>query len=311
MRATLQDKAQLYSQLHLGLAAGVPLARLLSADSLPKPFAIHARRLARNVEEGRPLSIALRKAAIINPWEQQLLEIGEEGGRVPAVLRDLSDFFEARRRQLGMLKSKLAYPVLVLIVAILVRPLPELARGDLTTFDYLFGAGLKFLALYALYRFAIRRLFERAVGVAFNPLLLRILQHLRDEHWLRQHYEVAYLDLITLCLDCGLNAAEALRLLRDACNDPDYRQRHTFALQQVEIGGLSLAQALVGTGLLRNGTLQSFVIASEQSGTLHSDLRKYLVRKRLENAESFEHFIKRVAVWLYAGSMLLLLGTYL
>lgn len=311
MRATLQDKAQLYGQLHLGLKAGVPLERLLSAAMLPKVFAVHARRLARNVQEGRPLSAGLRATGIIQPWEAQLLAIGEEGGRVPAVLRDLADFFETRRRQLGTLKGKLVYPVLVLVAAILIRPLPALARGSLSPGAYLFDAGVQLLFLYLGYRVLVARPFERAVAAAFNPWLLKLLRHLDDQHWLRQHYEVAYLDLITLCLDCGLNTGEALRLLREASADPDYRQMHNFAIQQVEIAGLSLAQVLAGTGLLRNATLQSFVVTSENSGTLHSDLRAYLVRKRLENASNLEHFVKRIALWLYAGSMLLLLASYL
>jgi type II secretory pathway component PulF len=311
MRATLQDKARLYAQLHQGLKAGVPLERLLTADVLPGPFALHARRLNRNVQEGRPLSAALRTSGIIQPWEEQLLVIGEDGGRVPSVLRDLADFFETRQRQLRTLKSKLVYPVLVLVAAILVQPIPALASGALSPAAYAGGAAVKLLVLYAGFRLLVARPFERAMGAAFNPLLLRALHYLGDGHWLRQHYEVAYLDLVTLCLDCGLDAAEALRLLREACDDADYRQRHTFALQRIDIAGLSLAQTLGGMGLVRNPMLQSFLIASENSGTLHSDMRAFLVRKRAENAATLEHFVKKVALWMYVGAMLLLLGSYL
>ncbi len=311
MRVSLQDKAQLYGQLHQGLKAGVPLERLLSAEMLPKPFISLARRLARNIQEGRPLSAALSATGIVKSWEKQLIEIGEEGGRVPAVLRDLSDFFETRRRQLGTLKAKLVYPVIVLVAAILIQPIPALANGMLSPGAYAVGAAAKLLVLYFGFRFFVARPFERAVGAAFNPLLLRVLPHLDDQHWLRQHHEVAYLDLVTLCLDCGLNAAETLRLLRDGCDDPEYRQSHTLALQRIDIAGLSLAQTLIGTGLLRNTTLQSFVVTSENSGTLHSDLRTFLIRKRTENAGNLEHFVKKVALWGYMGSMLLLLSTYM
>jgi general secretion pathway protein F len=311
MRATLQDKAQLYGQLHQGLQAGVPMERLLSTEMLPRPFVIHARRLARNLQEGRPLSAGLRATGIIKPWEEQLLAIGEEGGRVPAVLRDLSDFFETRRRQLNMLKAKLVYPVIVLVAAILIQPIPALANGSLSPTAYAAGAAVKLLVMYVGFRLFVARPFERAIGAAFNPLLLRVLPHLDDQHWLRQHYEVAYLDLITLCLDCGLNVAETLRLLREGCDDADYRQTHALAIQRIDIAGLSLSQVLIGMGLIRNTTLQSFLITSENSGTLHSDLRSFLIRKRAENASHLEHFVKKVALWAYAGSMLLLLGTYL
>jgi type II secretory pathway component PulF len=311
MQATLQDKAQLYNQLQQGLKAGVPLERLLSAEMLPKPFLPHARRLLRNMQEGRPLSAGLRATGIIQPWEEQLLAIGEEGGRVPTVLRDLADFFETRRRQLGTLKAKLVYPILVLIAGILLQPVPALARGELSPSMYAFGVAIKLLVLYVCFRLFVARPFQRAVAAAFNPVLLRALRHLDDQHWLRQTFEVAYLDLITLCLDCGLNAAETLRLLREACDDADYRQTHALALQRIEIAGLNLSQVLIGMGLIRNTMLQNFLVTAENSGTLHSDLRAILVRKRVENAGNVEHFVKKVALWLYVGSMLLLLATYM
>ncbi len=311
MRATLKDKAQLYNQLHQGLKAGVPIERLLSAEMLPKPFVPHSRRLLRNVQEGRPLSAGLGATRIVEPWEQQLLTIGEEGGRVTAVLRDLADFFDTRQRQLSTLKAKLVYPVIVLVAAILIQPIPALASGKLRPAAYAFKAAVKLLVLYTGYKLLIARPFERAVGAAFNPLLLKALRHLGDQHWLRQHYEVAYLDLVTLCLDCGLNAAEALRLLREACDDPDYRQAHSLALQRIEIAGLSLSQSLIGMGLIRNAMLQNFLITAENSGTLHSDLRTTLIRLRVQNAANLEHFVKKVALWVYAGAMLLVLGSYL
>lgn len=311
MQATLQDKAQLYNQLQQGLKAGVPLERLLTTEMLPKPFLPHARRLLRNTQEGRPLSFGLRVTGIIKPWEEQLLVIGEEGGRLPTVLRDLADFFETRRRQLGTLKGKLVYPVLVLIAGIILQPLPALARGEISEGAYTFGVAVKLLVLYTGFRLLVARPFERAVGAAFNPLLLRVLPYLNDQHWLRQLYEVAYLDLVTLCLDCGLNAAETLRLLREACDDAEFRQNHTLALQRIEIAGLGLSQTLIGMGLIRNAMLRNFLVTAENSGTLHSDLRAILIRKRVENAGNVEHYVKKVAMWLYAASMLLLLATYL
>ena len=311
MQATLKDKAQFYNQLQQGLKAGVPMERMLAVEMLPKPFAPHARRLLRNLKEGRPLSAGLRATGIIKPWEEQLLAIGEEGGRVPAVLRDLADFFETRQRQLSTLKSKLVYPVLVLVAAIFVQPLPAVARGELSATAYMITALAKLLVMYIAFRLLVARPFERAVGAAFNPLLLKVLRYVKDQHWLRQHYEVAYLDLVTLCLDCGLNAGETLRLLREACDDPDYRQSHHFAVQQIEIAGLSLAQALIGMGIVRNTMLQQFLITAENSGTLHSDLRSILIRKRVENAGNLEHFVKKVAFWIYAGVMLWFLSRYL
>jgi hypothetical protein len=161
---------------------------------------------------------------------------------------------------------------MLVVAAILLQPLPALAAGTLTVAAYGFGVMLKVSAFYALWRLAVVRLMQRASNAAFNPLLLRVL--------------------------------------RDACDDVEYRQRHTFALQQIEYAGLSLSQALFGTGLLRNFVLHSFVKSAEESGTLHGDLRQYLARKRSENAGDLDHMLRKLALWLYAGAMLLTIGTY-
>lgn len=310
MHATLQHKAQLYRQLHLGAQAAVPLERLLQGRELPPPWAAKAARIISHLRQGRALSKVLRTAGITSHWENSLLELGEEGGRLAAVLRDLADFFETRQRQLATLRSRMIYPALVVVAAILLQPLPALAAGTLAPGAYGLGVAWKLGALYALWRLVLVRLLALATGAAFNPLLLRLLPHVDSQHWLRLQHEAAYLDLVTLCLDCGLDAASTLRLLRDGCDDAEYRQRHAFALQQIEHAGLSLTQALFGTGLLRNAELHSFVKSAEESGTLHGDLRQYLARKRSENAANLDYRLRKLALWLYIGAMLLSVAVY-
>lgn len=307
MAVALQHKAQLYRQLYTGFKSGLPLEHLLMTELLPKIFAPQGRRLARNVQEGKPLSAALRTASVIERWEEQLLAIGENSGRLDSVLADLAGFFETRNRSLASLKAKLIAPGLILLAAIVIPPLPAIAAGTLGAPLYLFQITTKVLIVYALYKLLIVRPFEQASGTAFNPLLIRGLRHVADSHWLRMLYEGAYLNLLTLCLESGLDAAQTLKLLRDGSADAGYRQQHTQAILQVEQSGMSLAQVLAGNGIIRNPQVFSFLNSSEQSGTLHSDMRQFLLRKQAQTAKDMQHFVKQLALWAY----LLVIGSVL
>jgi type II secretory pathway component PulF len=310
MAVALKHKAQLYRQLFVGFKSGLPIERLLETEILPKVFAPQSRRLARNVQEGKPLSLALRSANVVQRWEEQLLAIGEDSGRLDSVLADLAQFFETRHRNLSALKARLVYPGLILLAAILVRPLPDIARGTLDVGTYLLEAGLKVLILYLLYKVLIVRPFENATATAFNPLIFRGLRYVSDQHWLRMMYEVAYLNLLTLCLESGLDAAQTLKLMREGSADPGYRWEHGQALKQVEQSGLSLAQALAANGIIRNTQVFSFLNASEKSGTLHSDMRVFLMKKQEEAAKNLRHFVKTLALWLYLISIGIVVAGY-
>jgi general secretion pathway protein F len=310
MAVALKHKAQLYRQLYTGIKSGLPIERLLTTELLPVVFAPHARRLARNVDEGRPLSSALRVATLIERWEEQLLATGESSGRFDSVLADLAQFFETRNRQLSALKSKLVYPALILLFAIFVNPLPAVAAGTLTATTYLLQSAVKLVAIYAIYKLLIVRPFERATSAAFNPLLIRGLRHVDPQHWLRMLYEVAYLNLLTLCLESGLDAAQTLKLMRDGSNDAEYQRRHKQAIAQVERDGMTLSQSLASAGIIQNTQVFGFLHSSERTGTLHSDMRVFLMKRQADAERNLNDFVKKLGLWLYLLVIGLVLAGY-
>lgn len=311
MRFTLKHKAQLYQQFHVGLRSGLPLERLFEREALPRVFAAQSPRLLGNIRSGKSLAVTLRLARITQRWEEQLLAIGESGGTLERVLGDLALFFETRQRHLSALKAKLVYPMLVILVGILTAPLPELARDELTAGGYVAGSALQVLGFYFLYKLLIVRPFENAQSAAFSPLLIRSLRYVDTQHWVRVMFEAAYLNLMTLCLESGLDAAQTLKLLRDGCGDPQYRQRHEQALRLVETAGLSLAQTLATSGIIGNAQNLSFLSSSERSGTLHIDLRQYAVARQEQSALELRHFMKKLGLWFYLVTIGFVIATYL
>src|SRR5688572_19264461 len=199
-------------------------------DMLPLPYARFGMHLDRELRAGKTLARTLRDAKIIAEWEARLLAIGESNGQLESVLADLAVFYEDRSRQLGSLKTKLVYPFLVLLIAIVVQPLPALAAGILGVGAYLTGVTLRLLFVYALYTLCFVLPFERASSSAFNPVLLFSLRWLGNTHWLRLQFEIAYLNLLTLCLASGLDAIASLKLLQESITNNHHRKRHAIAI---------------------------------------------------------------------------------
>jgi type II secretory pathway component PulF len=310
MSPTLRQKAQLYHQLHVGFKSGLQLDQILRSDVLPSAYAKFGDQLGNNLRAGKTLASSLRGAKISAKWETRLLAIGEGNGQLESVLADLAAYYEGRSRQLGALKTKLVYPFLVLLIAIVVQPLPALAAGTLSVNAYLTGVTLRLLLVYATYMFCFVLPFERASSSAFNPVLIFSLRWLGNTHWLQLQFEIAYLNLLTLCLASGLDAVTSLKLLQECVMNHDYRSRHTAAINLVERTGTSLTNALSASGLIRHPMVRSFLYVNEPSGTLHSDLRQFVLRMKEETARTANHFVKQLGLGLYLLGLGILLAAY-
>ncbi|HTR01020.1 MAG TPA: type II secretion system F family protein [Candidatus Acidoferrum sp.] len=301
MTATLDHKSQLYHQLYVGIKSGLPLHVLANALILPPTLqSRQAAMLPRLLEKGRPLSSALAYAKVITPWEAAIIKIGEDAGRLDGVLADLETFFVARNIQYKETRSKLIYPALTFVVAVIAGPLPALAAGKISAARFLVGALLKCALLYAVYRVLIVRSFEQASAGAVSPLLTKLALRVHPDHWLRQMFEVAYLNLLILCLGSGIDAVSALRMMQGLMPGNRLFQQHIIAINQIDSRGVTLTQALVGSGIVLNHELGSFLNNSEKSGTLHSDLKQYLARRNGEMQMLLRHKMKQLASWLYA-----------
>ncbi len=310
MSYTLKQKTQLYHQLYVGAKAALPLTVLLSPQMLPAAFSRYAVQMQRMLDKGRPLSALLAACKLIAPWEAKLLATGEACGRLDVVLGDMEAFLLARQQQLTAIQARLLYPLLVLLVAIVVGPVPALAMGKLSFSHYVLGVAVKLVVSYLLYQVLLMRSLERSVGGAVNPLLIRVARRVDSNHWLRQLFEISYLNLLTMCLDAGVDAAETLRILKDAIDDPRLRQQHMLALNSVQKHGVSLAQALAASGILCNYQIIGFFTTAEQAGALHSDLRQFVQGKRSELATLVQFKLKLLSQWLYLVLLVMAVAGY-
>jgi len=123
-RVTPRTLAEFTSQLAVLLNAGIPITkslRILEGQLPPGPMKRVAASLVEDVEGGTALSEAMTKHdGVFDPLYTNMVRAGEAGGVQEEILNRLSGFLTASEAIKSRVKGALAYPVAILIVAILV-----------------------------------------------------------------------------------------------------------------------------------------------------------------------------------------------
>ena len=176
----LERRSHLYRQWASMTEAGLPVVRALRTLVRAAPSRADRRTLtstAAAIERGATLSDALDMAPGRRPaLDRALIEIGERTGRLDTCLHLLA---EATRHQAGLLRevaAGVAYPVLVLHVAVLVFPVTALQalvlQGEAAAF--LWGKLQAFAVFYlalGLAAWVVIRLFRGAAGPLMEAVL--------------------------------------------------------------------------------------------------------------------------------------------
>ena len=119
----LKDLSIMARQLATMINAGLSLLRALAILADQTENAALAKVIAQvrnDVEVGLSLSVAMAKhPQVFPPLLVNMLRAGEVGGFLDQALLAIADNFEAEVRLRGKIKSAMAYPVIVLIIAIL------------------------------------------------------------------------------------------------------------------------------------------------------------------------------------------------
>jgi len=122
-RISLKDIAIMSRQLATMIDSGLSLLRalaILAEQTESKPLAKIVTQVRNDVEVGGTFSTSLAKhPEVFPPLMINMVRAGEVGGFLDQTLVSIADNFEAEVRLRGKIKSAMAYPVIVLVIAIL------------------------------------------------------------------------------------------------------------------------------------------------------------------------------------------------
>lgn len=118
----IKKKLVLYGQLETLLSSGLDIQaslELVEQSFKKKQDQALVRELTASIVKGHSLSESMEQLGKFSIYEQYSIQIGEETGRLPIILKDLANFFEKTLGYQRQLKGALAYPVFVLTFSML------------------------------------------------------------------------------------------------------------------------------------------------------------------------------------------------
>ncbi len=120
-RVPIQTLAIFNRQLSVMFNAGLPITQalgILTSQQKNKYFKDVLTEVRKDVEGGSNLSNAMKKhPKVFNELYSSMIQAGEASGNLDTILLRLSQYIESMTKLIGKVKSAMAYPIAVLIIA--------------------------------------------------------------------------------------------------------------------------------------------------------------------------------------------------
>lgn len=121
-KVKLRDLSVFNRQLSVMFNAGLPITQgigILAGQQQNQYFADSLNDVRKDVEAGSNLSNALKKYPdIFNDLYTSMIQAGEASGNLDTILMRLSEYIENMTKLVGKVKSAMAYPIAVLVIAV-------------------------------------------------------------------------------------------------------------------------------------------------------------------------------------------------
>jgi len=114
-------KERFYSELAVLLDSGIDIKsslEIIVEEQSRKGDKALFQKIFESVIQGTNLSEAIDGSKKFTPYEYYSINIGEESGRLPAILKELALFFNKKLKQKRQITSALTYPTLVMVTAL-------------------------------------------------------------------------------------------------------------------------------------------------------------------------------------------------
>ncbi len=266
VKVSKDDIAHLCLELSLLLHAGVSTGDALTLLAEEDGYGGLVSTLAEHVDEGLPLSAALRESGAFPAYVCGMVEAGEKTGRTEEALSALSRYYEDRIRMERRIRSALTYPAIMLVLmlavigVLLVKVLPVfesvyaslggsmtgLAGGLLSL-----GRGLEKALPVLLAVLAVLAAFAAAVALSasLRARLISLWQQSRgDKGVFRMLNDARLAQVMAMGMAGGLHPEETVTLASGLL-DGGPRERCRNCLSRLE-GGEDMNAALIASGLL-------------------------------------------------------------
>ena len=300
-------RAELYTQLAQMEIAGLPFDKAFSLLDVAGPATARLAEAKKLTARGIDPAKAGEKSGLFTKLDARLIHAALSAGSPAAMYRRLADFYTQRAMQMSAMKSRLLMPLLVLLLALCIQPLPALIGGTISVGAYLWQILRPLIVLAALFYVARWRwnfaLDQSAKSLQptwllrlplLGPLIVR--RNLRD-----------FFVSLALMLEAGISMLEALPTALATVEIGAIRRELARIAPRIEKGA-ALATALADLRCLtreNNGDrLIEFVTTGEASGTLPAMLMRHTSMETASINDSYTQLAEWAPRILYGLIML-------
>jgi type II secretory pathway component PulF len=308
----LEQQGELYHQLAVLTSAGVGLISALEMvrnSGAHRSFRQPIQYLLRQLQDGATVADALESLgrSWLPEFDIALIRAGEQSGRLDVCFRLLADYYHERARLGRQVLSDLAYPALVLHLAVLVFPPGALSRlvlnGDIVGF---FAPKVALLGTCYLLVWILLYMGQSRHSETWRALLERILKAVPILGSARACLALARLSIaLEGLLSAGVSIIEAWDLAAAASGSPSL-SRAVREWKPNVLAGLTPAEAVRQSGAFPE-LFTSLYTTGELSGQLDNTLRR-LYQHYQEEAIRKMHALAQWCPRLIYFAVLLLIG---
>jgi general secretion pathway protein F len=291
-----QVRADLFTHLAAMEKSGLPPDKAYALLRLPGAAQARLLAMRKLLARGADPASAGSRSGLFTPLEAALLHAAQAGGSPAPTYKRLADNYALKASQLMQMKARMAKPALMLVAALFIGPLPQLAAGTLGPGAYLWHALRPMLLLAVLGMAALRApmwfLSGRAgsLRMPIERLLLK-LPGFGPAHARRNARD--FFESLALLLEAGMPMFEALPTSLATINNSLLRTEFGALLPAMKRGA-TLAAAVVELRLIDTERLSAFVLTGEASGTLPEMLMRHVASE----TERINLFQQQLADWL-------------
>ena len=272
----LRIRAELFTQLATLENAGLPALKAFSMIELAGNAQPRLEAARQRLAQRGDIALAGESSGLFTKLDARLIRAAILAGSPGRMYQRLAGVYTQRAAQAASVKSRLALPAFILLLALFIGPLPSLVTGAIGAGGYVWQI-VRPLLLIAL-AVAIVRQFHGQLPI-FKALNAKRNQ--RD-----------FFESLALLLEAGISMLEALPAALATIDAPEMRREFAGIAPQI-VNGATLAQALKKLPKLRNDHLVSFVQTGENSGTLP----EMLFRHTAIETESINGTYEQLAIW--------------
>jgi type II secretory pathway component PulF len=237
----LVKRAELYYQLGSMLSAGVSILRALETLSQKGPSRSLRQAVTgilAEINEGSRFAEAASHFQELPEFDIALIDAGERSGRLDTTLKLLARYYDDRARLIRQVISGMAYPFLVLHMAILIFPVSALTHFVQTwnVFEFVIPKLMIAFSLYAVIA-AIVFSSRGKRGEAWRAMIEKIYHYIPLLGSARQNLAMArFCAALEALLSAGVSITKAWTLAASASGSPSVRRASAEIVGYIEEG---------------------------------------------------------------------------